>query len=104
MTRLAALALVALVCPGCLTGLIYSRVTVPLDVNLDETPVQSDYAHESWNTIQYYVQVHWGSDGIGDVAKQYGFTRVYYADLETLRVFGVWTQRTVHVYGERGTP
>jgi hypothetical protein len=82
-------------------GLIYTRVTVPLDVSLDETPVHTDRASESWNTFQYYVQVDWGSDAPGDIAKQYGFTRVYYADLEVLSVLGIWTQRWAHVYGER---
>jgi hypothetical protein len=101
LRRALLLALVVLVTPGCLTGLIYTRVTVPLDVNLDETPVHRESDSDSWNTIQYYVQVHWGSAGIGDVAKRHGFTRIYYADLETLSVLGVWTQRWAHVYGER---
>ncbi len=104
MRRWVGLALAALVCPGCLGGVIYSRVTVPLDVNFDATPVHTERATGSWNTLQYYVQVDWGSDGLGDVAKKHGFTRIYYADLETLSVFGIWTQRSAHVYGERSAP
>jgi hypothetical protein len=99
--RLLGPALAALLCTGCLQGLIYSRVTVPLDVNLDATPVHAERAHDSWNTLQYYVSVDWGSIGLGDVAKEHGFERIYYADLETLSVLGIWTQRTAHVYGER---
>lgn len=88
--------------PGCMTGLIYEHVTVPLDVNLDHTPVASEDERESANTFRYYVfRVDWGSDGIGDVARRFGFTRVDYADLETLSVIGVWTQHWAHVYGER---
>ena len=87
--------------PGCMTGLIYEHVTLPLDVNLDRTPVATKEVRDSANTLQYYVRFQWGSDGIGDVAKRYGFTRVDYADLETLNVLGVWKQQWAHVYGER---
>jgi hypothetical protein len=104
MPRLAGLALVALGCPGCLTGLVYFHVTVPLDVNFDETPVHAEQARDSWNTFQYYVRFDWGSDGLGDVAKRHGFARVHYADLETLTVLGIWTQRYAHVYGELEQP
>jgi hypothetical protein len=87
-----------------MSGAIYSHVTVPLDVNLDRTPVYGEHARESWNTFQYYVRVDWGSAGIGDIAKEHGFDRVHYADLETLSVLGLWTQRWARVYGERSAP
>ena len=45
-------------------------------------------ARDSWKTFQYYVRVDWGHMGIGDVAKQHGFSRIHYADLETLSVGG----------------
>jgi hypothetical protein len=103
--RLLALLAAATTPLGCLSGAIYTHVTVPLDVNLDRTPVHDDYARdEAWNTLQYYVRIDWGSDGIGDIAKEHGFTRVHYADLETLSVLGIWTQRWARVYGERSAP
>jgi hypothetical protein len=80
---------------------------LPLDLNLDRTPVNDapeDYIPDSKNSLQYYVRVDWGSDGIGDIAKKYGFSRVDYADLEILTVFGVWSQERVHLYGERRNP
>jgi len=88
---------------GCLAGggALYSHVTVPLDVNLDRTPVHRDQAQDALRTFNYFIRVDWGSDGIGDIAKRHGFKRVYYADLETLTVLGVWRQRWAHVYGER---
>lgn len=89
--------------PGCLSGALYHHTTVPLDVNLDETPVHREDAEGSWKTFQYYVRFDWGSDAPGEIAREYGFTRIYYADLETLSVLGLWTQRTVHVYGERSS-
>ena len=56
-------------------------------------------------TLQYwFVRVQWKGNGIGEVAKAKGFKRVYYADVETLRVLGVWTQRWVRIYGEREAP
>ncbi len=102
--RAIALLLLATTPLGCMSGALYSHVTVPLDVNLDRTPVHDEYGRESWNSFQYYIRVDWGSDGIGDIAKQHGFTRVDYADLETLTVLGVWTQRWARVYGERISP
>ena len=86
---------------GCVGGAIYSHVTVPMDLNLDRTPVHQEQVQDSWNTLQYYIRVDWGSLGIGDIAKRQGLKHVYYADLETLTVLGLWRQRWAHVYGER---
>jgi TRL (tRNA-associated locus)-like protein len=97
-------ALLGLSSGGCITGLIYSHVTVPLDVNLDRTPVREESSRESWNTLRYYLQFDWGSDGIGDVAKRHGFERIDYADLETVSVLGVWSQHWAVVYGQREEP
>ena len=44
------------------------------------------------------------SKHFGEIAKEHGFETVYYADLETLSVLGVWTQQYVHVYGTRNAP
>ena len=101
MRRALAPLLAPLVATGCLSGAIYTHTTVPLDVNLEATPVYDERARGAWNTLNYYVRVDWGSQGIGDVAKKHGFARIYYADLETVAVLGIWTQRYAHVYGER---
>ena len=97
--------LIALSTVGCVRGLLYTHVTVPLDVGFDRTPVYEDRSpavgQESTKTLRYYVQIEWGSTGPGDVAKKYGFKKIYYADLETRSILGYWTQRTAHVYGER---
>jgi len=92
--------------PGCLSGVIYSHVTVPLDVDLDRTPVhaESERDFNALNSFQYYIRVDWGSDGIGDIAKKNGFTRIDYADLETLTVLWVWSQQWARVYGEKAEP
>ena len=103
--RGAALALAAIVAvtTGCAagTGALYSHVTRPLDANFDQTPVHSDSATGDQSSIQYYVSINWGKSGLGDLAKKHGFTRIHYADLETLSILGIYTQRTAHIYGER---
>jgi hypothetical protein len=90
----------ALALPGCLSGAIYSHVTVPLDANFDATPVYRGEASDSWKTFQYYGRIDWGSTGLAEVAREHGMKRLYYADVETLTILRFWTQRWVHVYGE----
>lgn len=95
--------LLALLGSGCAapTGLIYSRVTEPWDVNLDRTPVYDEQARDSRNVFRYYVRFEWGNEGLAETARRHGLTTIYYADRETLSVLGIWTQRWAHVYGER---
>jgi hypothetical protein len=42
----------------------------------------------------------WDDAAIGDIAKKNGIQELYFADLETLRVLGIWNQYWVHVYGK----
>jgi TRL (tRNA-associated locus)-like protein len=103
LARLKALALgVALAAlPGCI-GLLYRHTTEPLDVDFNRTPVAATKDGQGdVKEIRYYVGVSWDSNGIGDIAKARGIKTVYFADMETLSLFlGIWTQRTVHIYGE----
>ena len=91
---------------GCLSGGIYTHVTKPLDVNLNHTPVHDGGRGDSWKTLRIpitsglFIQFDWGSDAIGDTARRAGMTTIHYADLETLSVLGLWTQRWAVVYGE----
>ncbi len=84
---------------GCGTGLIYTHVTTPLDLDFNNTPVVRAGARGDVKTLQFRVRFDWGSRGIGEIAKEYGFEEVYYADLETFSVLTVWTRQFVHVYG-----
>ena len=100
-----ALAALILVSSGCVSGAIYSHTTVPLDVNFEGAPQKPDHRGPSWKTLVIPAVVtnlrfDWGSIAIGDAAERAGIETVYYADLETLSVLGLWTQRTIHVYGE----
>jgi hypothetical protein len=85
---------------GCTTGAIYHRVTLPLDVNFNNTPIYSPASRGSTKKIRYYVDMQWDSNGIGDIARKAGLKKVYYADRTVLSVAGVWTQVFVTVYGE----
>ena len=103
LLRLAPVLLACQLLSGCI-GLIYTHVTEPLTPDLmAAAPVVSESSRGDVKTIQYYVQVQWDKNGIGQIAKKYGFDEIYYADLETLRVLGIWTQQWVHVYGSRKT-
>ena len=89
---------------GCLSGAIYTHTTVPLDVNLEGAPAHPGHRGGSWKTlvIPLYVanpRFDWGSTAIGDALEQADLDTAYYADLETFSVLGIWTQRTIHVYG-----
>jgi hypothetical protein len=96
-----------MVCLVGATGCLYTHVTQPLDVNFDNTPVHDGRrGDEAWNTLRIpvslflVIQVDWGTDAIGDAAREAGMTTIHYADLETLSVLGIWTQRWAVVYGE----
>lgn len=88
------------VLPG-LAGCLYSHTVRPLTKNLHGAPVVQTSAKGDVKEFDYYVRVLWDSNGIGDIGRRNGFEEVYYADLETLRILGIWTQRWVHVYGRR---
>ncbi|MBI1852708.1 MAG: hypothetical protein HYR85_20395 [Planctomycetes bacterium] len=102
ITRLKGFVLAAAVAltPGCI-GILYRHTTEPLDENFRKTPAGvTKSGHGDVKEIRYYASVTWDTNGIGDIAKANGINTVYYADLETLSVLGIWTQRTVHIYGE----
>ena len=85
---------------GCGAGLIYTHRVTPLDRNLRATPVYSGEGKGDVKQIRYSVaDVRWDSNAIGDIARREGIETVYYADMELLSVLGIWTQRTVHIYG-----
>lgn len=89
----------AVALPGCVRGILYTDTTTPLVRNFHDTPVVSGEGGGDVKTIRYYVEIDWDSNAIGDIAKKEGFEEIYYADLRTLSILGVWTQRFVHVYG-----
>jgi hypothetical protein len=103
LARHCALALAAcgaLPLTSCGTGLIYHRVTLPIDINFRDTPVYPKASSGSTKELRYYVDLQWDSNGIGDLAKRSGLSKVYYADRTVMSFAGVWTQVFVTLYGE----
>ncbi len=82
-------------------GYIYHHTIQPLDTNMNRTTVMpgraqaDDIKHFSYDIIDIY----WGSNGIGEVARKNGLTEIYFVDIETFRVLGIWEQEFIHVYG-----
>ena len=105
MTRfclcMAMLAVVLLITGCATTGVLYTHVTNPLDTNMSQTPSgvneeEGDIKELTLNNVSFL----WDSNAIGDIAKANGMETVYYADLESLSILGIWKQYTVHVYGK----
>ncbi len=82
-------------------GYIVTNITKPLDVNMSRTlPENADKTVGDLKHFSYsLIDVSWGSYGIGDVARKNGIETIYYADLETVSIIGVWEQYIVHIYG-----
>lgn len=80
------------------------HTVIPLSTNFDNTPVsktkpeKSDVKHFFWPYPR--VDLQWSHNAIGQIAKERGINRVYYADLESLSVLWIWNQYWVHVYGD----
>ena len=106
MARAAAILGSLLLC-GCMHGLVYTHFTQPLTTHFNRTPVGDGFVAEgNVKELRYnaYLRVLWDENSIGSIAKQAGFSEIYYADLETFSVLGIWTQYHVHVYGIKGAP
>ena len=103
MTRAFAITAVLLLC-GCAQGLVYTHITQPLTIDFHRTPVADGYhAKGDVKELRYnlYLRVLWDENSIGSIAKDSGLTEVYYADLETFSILGIWTQYRVRVYGSK---
>jgi hypothetical protein len=90
---------------SCVSGIIYTHTTNPLSTNFKDTPfVDRAPAKGDVKEVDYYIRVSWNANGIGEIAEANGFEKVYYADIESLRILGIWTQEWVHVYGSKKAP
>ena len=93
---------------ACMVGRIYQHTHEPLDLNLSGTPVFTgkdevgsaavSHVHVPLSSID--IDLLWESNAIGDVMRRHGLDEVYYADLETFSVLGIWNQYTVYAYGK----
>jgi hypothetical protein len=69
--------------------------------NFDQTIVADSggSGSSSVRTVSFYVDVQWGADGIGAIARDKGIADIYYADVETLRLFRYFRRDRVRIYG-----
>jgi TRL-like protein family len=84
---------------GCAFGLLYTHVVVPLDLDVDDTPVEPETGKSPWKTFSFVVHVDWDSAAIADAAHEAGITHIWYADMEIYSVLIFWQERTAIVYG-----
>lgn len=99
-TRLALL-LPALLLGGCGTpvALLYSSTTRPLTTDFSATPVANNRHGADVRMVSFYVDVEWGDNGLGAIAKKNGIAEIYYADVQTVSFFRYFRQDYVRVYG-----
>ena len=95
---LAAFSFIALA--GCTPGFVYTHNIEPLVIDFHKTPTGHEEGRGDTKHFSYYVDVQWDKNGIGEIVRGNDMEEIYYADLETLSIMGVWTQRWVHVYGK----
>ncbi|MCC5794239.1 MAG: hypothetical protein JJT85_05820 [Chromatiales bacterium] len=94
--RSAALALLA---AGSLTGCIYSNVTAPLDINVDQTRIGSKTGKASMHVFAWSFA--WGDAGVEAAAANGGLEVINHLDTERRFVlFGLYSRITTIAYGD----
>ncbi|MDM8523413.1 TRL domain-containing protein [Desulfococcaceae bacterium HSG8] len=88
-----------------LSGIVYNHTTIPLTTDINNTPVIDTPAKGKVVQVKepisgYGLYAEWDSNAIGDIARKHGLKRIYYADIETFSILGIWTKKEVRIYGE----
>ena len=93
---------------GCslLTGMVFTHIRVPYTTDLHSTPVTDIHSNGMIIRIEepvsgYGLYTEFNSNAIGDIAKKHGLSKVYFADLETFNILGIWKHEKLHIYGEK---
>ncbi len=86
-------------CLVSISGCIYSKITVPLDRNLDRTQMGSKVGRSQFKSV--LLLFAWGDAGTQAAAQDGGLTTVRHADREILAILGlVYFRHTTIVYGD----
>ena len=91
---------------GPLVGLVYTNVKYPLTRDLNKTPMPLNLPREakiieiSEPLTGLGINTRLNSNAIGEMAKEHGITRLYFADQQKFSVLGVWKSHKVILYGE----
>jgi len=93
---------------GCsfLTGIVFTHIREPYTTDLHNTPVTDIHSEGIIISIEepvsgYGLYTEFNSNAIGDIAKKHGLSKVYFADLETFNILGIWKHEKLHIYGEK---
>ncbi|PLY01815.1 MAG: hypothetical protein C0623_05030 [Desulfuromonas sp.] len=112
MTKLCPIILLAVLLGGCavlgqdpITGYLVTNTVVPYSIDLDSTPVVDGKGEgeiirirEPFTNIGLYTEVN--TNAIGEIARENGLQKVYFADMETFTIFSIWRSHTLVIYGE----
>lgn len=91
---------------GPLVGIVYTRVKLPLTRDLKAAPMPG-HPPGSDRTIEIkepltgfglYARVN--SNALGDIARQNGMARLYFADQEVFSILGIWKTHRVILHGK----
>ena len=89
-----------------LRGKIFTHIRVPYTTDIHNTPVTDTHSngiiiHIEEPVSGYGLYAKFNSIAIGDIAKQHGLSKVYFADIEFFNVLGIWKHEKLHLYGEK---
>lgn len=88
-------ALALLLTPSC----VYSRVKIPLDVDLDRTELGAKSGEASSQSVLWLVA--WGDSGMQAAARNGGLKTLNHADQKVYSIlFGLYSKQTTVVYGD----
>lgn len=88
-------ALALLLTPSC----VYSRVKIPLDVDLDRTELGAKTGEASSQSLLWLVA--WGDSGMQAAAQNGGLETLNHADQKVFSIlFGLYSRQTTVVYGD----
>jgi hypothetical protein len=78
---------------------VYTDIKIPLDTNLEETKLGTKTGESTSQSVLWLVA--WGDSGTQAAAKDGGITTILHADQKVFSVlFGLYSRRTVVVYGD----
>jgi hypothetical protein len=82
-------------------GLLFTQYRAPLTPQVTGVPVAQKVGTHTCRYFAYsLLSFAWDDAAIAAAAKEGGLSKVYYADYDVLNILGIYTQFTVHAYGE----
>lgn len=118
MRRLVLLAMLVAASPACVQvtdtgsisfhpqGWLYTDYTSPVVENMHNTPrgsrlVELDSHYLEEPITRANLSVEWRSRAIGDAAKRFGLSKIYFADQHIFSICGdIYRRQTIRVWGD----